>query len=206
MIMANMITLLRVLLSFMALLLANKSDSLNLIAMIIIAISLLLDAADGYLARYLKTSTLEGSIYDILADRIIENSFFIYFATMGLFNVWFAIVMIVRGLTIDAVRTLHATTGKTAFGETTFHKAKWAKFVTGSKLSRGLYNSLKLITFVFFTALLSPNNVLLNWMSWQLLQNCADIFLWLTLGLAILRAIPVIIEGTYSYQIERVEE
>jgi CDP-diacylglycerol---glycerol-3-phosphate 3-phosphatidyltransferase len=196
--MANGITLLRVILAFSALVIAKINTTTNLLAVILIIASLLLDAVDGFIARRLDTSDLRGSIYDILADRIIENIFFIYFAAMSLFSVWFAIIMVVRGFTIDAVRTINAYNGKTAFGETTFQREKWAKFFTCSRITRGLYNIAKMITFVCFASLLIPNRIFLATIPTSVLEKWSLGFLWITLILAILRAIPVILEGIFT--------
>jgi phosphatidylglycerophosphate synthase len=196
--MANGITLLRVIIAFIALVIAKINAMTNLLAVILIISALLLDAVDGFIARQLRTSNLEGSIYDILADRIIENIFFIYFAAMSLFSVWFAIIMVARGFTIDAVRTINAYHGKTAFGETTFQREKWAKFFTCSRLIRGLYNTAKMFTFVGFASLLIPNRIFLATISNRVLEKWLFGFLWLTIILAILRAIPVISEGIFK--------
>lgn len=193
--MANIITLTRVLLALIAILMLKSGPEENLIGTLLIIIALLLDAVDGYIARYFNKTSLSGGVYDILADRIIENLFFIYFASQTLFSIWIAFIFVIRGLSIDAVRSIFSFTDKTAFGSTTLHTANWAKFLTCSRISRGTYNALKLITFVLFAQLLEPSSYALSIASEGTLQALATLSLWLTLTIALLRAYPVIYEA-----------
>lgn len=193
--MANTITFLRVIIALIVLLIMQINPLTNLIAIFFIVISMLLDALDGFIARQLNITTLSGSIYDILADRIIENIFFIFFASMSLLNAWIAIIILIRGLTIDSIRTIFISTGKSAFGKNTLHTKKWAKTLTCSKLSRGLYNTFKMITFICFAALLVPQGYIFKFVSLNNIHLIASISVWLTVMLALLRAIPVVIEG-----------
>lgn len=192
--MANLITFFRVIIALFALCILRMGPSMNLIGVVLIIISMLLDALDGFVARHFNNSTLQGSIYDILADRIIENLFFVYFAVMSLFSVWVAVIIVIRGLIIDAIRTLHVSAGSTAFGETTLQKKKWAKFLTCSKLSRGSYNFFKMLTFVSYAAVLQPVGDVFSLFGISI-QYFANICLWITVTIALLRAIPVILEG-----------
>lgn len=194
--MANLITLIRVLMSFLAIIIVALGPLYNFIACILIIFAMLLDAVDGYIARMSNQVSLSGSVYDILADRIIENAFYIFFASQGLFSFWIAIVIMVRGLIIDAIRSLYAVKGKTAFGENTLHQLTWTKLLACSRLSRGAYNTFKLLTFVFFSQLLEPNAYVYHLIaSKKLVLLLAHTSLWLGLIIALLRALPVIYEG-----------
>lgn len=48
--------------------------------LVTIALIFILDAVDGYVARRSHTTSVFGAVFDIAADRIIENVFWIYFA------------------------------------------------------------------------------------------------------------------------------
>ncbi|MBA2654728.1 MAG: CDP-alcohol phosphatidyltransferase family protein [Gammaproteobacteria bacterium] len=189
---ANVVTLIRVIMALLVLLIVQINPLTNLIAIFLILILMSLDALDGFIARSLNASSLNGSIYDILADRIIENIFFIYFASNNLFSVWFALTLLIRGLIIDAVRTIYATTKTTPFS---WHKITWAKFFVNSRLSRGTYNSFKMITFICYAGLLMPQGYLFTLITHENMNHLAHLFLWLTVSMAILRTIPVIWEG-----------
>jgi phosphatidylglycerophosphate synthase len=195
--MANLITLLRVIIAFLSLYLLPLGPSLNLIGMIFITASMLLDILDGAVARYLKTTSLTGSVYDILGDRIIENTFFIYFASLSCFSVWFALIIMLRGLTMDAVRTIFASQGKMAFGKDTWHTRKWVKWLTGTRLSRGAYNAFKLLTFVSFAALLAPNSIVFHFLPLIKVEYVAHLSLWLTVILALIRCLPVLLDAWF---------
>src|SRR5262245_48806906 len=114
--MANSITILRVIIALIAITIIKINPFWNLIATMLTIIALLLDALDGYMARLLSTQSIKGGIYDILADRIIECLFFIFFASQFLFSPWIAIIMVVRGLLIDAIRSTFTIEHKSAFG------------------------------------------------------------------------------------------
>ena len=193
--MANTVTLFRVILALIVLFIIRINPYTNLIAIFLIILSMLLDIVDGALARRLNTSSLNGSIYDLLADRIIENIFFIYFASLSLFNVWFALVIMLRGLTIDAIRTLYTAKGKTAFGENTWHTNRWATALVCSKLSRGAYNTFKLLTFISFAAILEPEGYIFTLLNMKQLEIIAAIFLWATVSISLLRGIPVLLDA-----------
>lgn len=47
-----------------------------------------LDAVDGLVARKYNQTTKLGAILDTVADRIIENTFWIYFTVTGLTPFW----------------------------------------------------------------------------------------------------------------------
>lgn len=192
--MANTITLIRVLIALVAVAILKLSPLCNFLGTILILVCLSLDAVDGYVARYLNTATISGGIYDILADRIIENIFFIYFACQSLFGVWIAFIFLIRGLTIDAIRNIFSYSGKTAFGENTIHSNNWTKFLACSRFSRGSYNGLKIAVFTLFAALLQPHSYLSKVVSPDLLHFFGNIALGLCLLIAILRALPVIYE------------
>ncbi len=193
--MANTITLIRVLIALLAVAILKVNPFYNLLGTILILVSLSLDALDGYLARYSNTVTISGGVYDILADRIIENIFFIYFACQSLFSVWIAFIFLIRGLTIDAIRNIFSYSGKTAFGENTIHSSYWSKFLACSRFSRGSYNGLKIIVFTVFAALLQPQSYLSQVISIDALHFLGNTALWLCLLVSILRALPVIYEG-----------
>lgn len=193
--MANLITLFRVILAFISLYLLPLGPILNLIGVMLIITSMLLDIVDGIIARHLKTASITGSVYDILGDRIIENIFFIYFASHSCFNVWFALIIMLRGLTIDAVRTIFASQGKTAFGKASWHTRWWIKLLVSSKVSRGAYNTFKLLTFISYAILLAPDNPIFNFLSSIRVEYVAYLFLWSTLIFSLIRSLPVLLDA-----------
>ena len=181
----NSITTFRILLAVIAVCFLQLNKTFQLTAMILIPIVMILDLLDGVVARKTQTNTLFGSVYDIAADRFIEYLFFIFFATQSICSFWIVVIIIARGMSLDVIRSFALCRGKTAFGKTSMHQELWADFLTNSRFSRGLYNTLKTLSFFF--------------MAWQLYADLQSIWIqalvWLTVLWAILRAIPVFIEG-----------
>lgn len=89
---ANQITVIRPLLSFRVLLVLGRHPALDGLLCIVIVGIFALDALDGYLARKRKETSKIGEILDTLADRMIENTFWIYFTPTGQLPVWMPIV------------------------------------------------------------------------------------------------------------------
>ena len=67
-----------------------------------IAVIFALDAVDGYIARKRSETSKLGEVLDTLTDRIIENTFWVYFTATGQLPVWMPIVVMARGFITDA--------------------------------------------------------------------------------------------------------
>ena len=106
-----------------------------------------MDALDGWVARRTGQSSDMGALIDITGDRIVENVYWIYFATVGLVSAWVPIVVITRGFLTDTIRTLQFQDGKTPFGEKTMMRSNWSRFVVAGRFMRGLYGGAKLVAF-----------------------------------------------------------
>jgi len=186
---ANLITTTRVLLTALVLVFLNSSLHLQRIAIITIPMVMILDLFDGMAARKVGTLSINGSIYDILADRMIEFGFFAFFASHHICSLWAALIIIWRGLILDTIRSIALRQGETAFGESSFHKKAWSKLFTVSRFSRGTYNTLKTIAFTLMALQLSQ--------PYLHLAHIIQVLVWITVFWSILRAIPVIIGGIH---------
>jgi CDP-diacylglycerol--glycerol-3-phosphate 3-phosphatidyltransferase len=109
---ANNITFVRILLSFvaLALVLSGKIEML-LIAIILIAYSELTDMLDGYLARRDNCVTSLGKLLDPLSDSISRFIYFFAFGYMGLFPIWLVIILFVRDIIVAYIRTYMSLMG-----------------------------------------------------------------------------------------------
>lgn len=192
--MAHIITLLRVIIALITVHLLQDQTGYQLFAALLIVCCLSLDALDGYIARRYQIASLAGSVADIVADRIVENIFFIFFALTHLISIWIAFFMMIRGLITDAVRTLFSYSGKTAFGESTLHTTGWSKFIACSRWSRGGFNVSKLLTFTLYALLLDPRTMVFQWLSFQTIARLAHLALWTCVGFALLRTLAVMYE------------
>lgn len=120
-----------------------------LVATVLTLVVFVADALDGVVARARGEANALGAVIDIAGDRIVENAYWIVFANVGLISVWFPLIQITRSFTVDAVRALALSQGKTAFGETTMMQSKFGTWIAASRLNRGLYGSAKVVTFVW---------------------------------------------------------
>ena len=167
---ANAITLFRVLLTFGFILLFGRHGSIDIALTLTILLIFLLDALDGYIARKRNETSELGSVLDIAADRLIENIFWIYFTATGQIPVWMPITVMTRGVITDA---LQGKQGTLING--------WAHALTRSRLSRALYGASKMLTFMILasvTVFKNPN-----------LEIASNILSTLTVGFCLLRGL-----------------
>lgn len=197
----NLITLLRLALVFAVIALLGQNFYLNAAMFLLTAVVLWLDSLDGYLARKLKQTSDFGAIFDIVGDRIVENTYWIYFASMGIISIWVPIVVLARGFVTDAIRSAAFAKGKTPFGEKTMMNSKWAKFLVSSRFSRLFYGASKLVAFCFLVGLMTLKSAIIAF-NLPLSANIVDVFaisgnvlsIIVTL-MCLIRGIPVIWDG-----------
>jgi phosphatidylglycerophosphate synthase len=70
-------------------------------------------------------------------------------------SVWFPLIMLLRSFTVDALRSLALSKGKTAFGERTMMQSRLGVWLAASRLHRALYGGAKVVTFVWLLIQLS---------------------------------------------------
>lgn len=134
---ANTITLTRLPLTFAVITLFGRHRPLDIALIFSIVLIFLLDAVDGSVARRRNETSETGARLDTLADRIIENTFWIYFTTRGQLPVWMPITVMTRGVLTDTLQT--------SFG---VPESRWGHALTRSRISRGLYGTVKMLTFM----------------------------------------------------------
>jgi CDP-diacylglycerol--glycerol-3-phosphate 3-phosphatidyltransferase len=143
---ANAITLFRLFLTFLVIAIFRQHPYIDIACIVTIPIIFILDSVDGVVARKQNQTTKFGAVFDIAADRIVENVFWIYFAYIDLIHVWMPIAVVTRGLLTDGVRSIALTEGKTPFE---MMSAAWTQALTSSRFSRGLYGLTKTLAFLF---------------------------------------------------------
>ncbi len=126
-----------------------------LVAVVLTLIVIVGDAVDGVVARARGEANDAGAVVDIAGDRIVENVYWVVFAHIGLLSVWFPLVMLLRSFTVDALRSLALSRGKTAFGERTMMQSRLGIWLAASRLHRALYGGAKVVTFVWLLLQLS---------------------------------------------------
>ena len=205
----NQITVLRVLLAFLAVALfaAERSGigphpGLSLVALALTILAISLDAVDGYVARRKHLATPLGAQLDILGDRVIENLFLTYFAVSGLLSVWVPVVFFVRGTSTDFIRGLAAQEGREGFGRNGMLETWWGRALVASRASRAAYAVLKCVCFCYLGAQLAlGSGTLSGLVSWDLRAFIPEMIVFgqvlviLTVAFCLVRGLPVLWEG-----------
>lgn len=175
---ANMITLLRVLLTFSVIVLLKHLQTPNIVCIPTIAIIFGLDAVDGIVARKRNETSEFGARLDIIADRVIEMLFWVYFTTEAYLPLWIPFVVLTRGILTD---NLHQ--------HLTIQKKKWLFIFTRSLICRGSYGILKMVTFGYLATihLYAPENAVMR-------QTGMTLAI-LTVSFCILRGLPLMLSG-----------
>ena len=203
--MANLITIGRLLLLFVAIaLIYTRSYLAVVLAIVLIMIVFISDSLDGFVARRQGSASEFGAVLDIAGDRVVENALWIVFAQLGLISVWAPIVVMTRGFLVDAMRSVtYAAVGKSAFGENSMMRTALTRFLTASRFMRGLYGVAKAIGFIFLTglfgsSLISAEGSLLSALYANGVWRVAGwSTVYLALALTIIRGVPVLIDAMY---------
>ena len=204
--MANLLTILRMILAVISIefIFSGRPD-LVIASIFLTLIVIILDGLDGVVARALNEQSKFGSVFDILGDRVVENLYWIAFAIIGWVGVWVPMVVVARGILTDGLRSIALAQGFTAFGSSTMMQNKFFHFLTASRFSRALYGFAKTVVFIMLIVANVPNMEYFNGMTVDsflfytdiqpYLIKIADILVYVTVAMCIIRGIPVIIES-----------
>lgn len=204
--MANALTAARVLLIFVVIAVWSRdrvvaNPWLDVAMVPLLAWAIFMDALDGWAARRFNEVSQAGAIFDIAGDRIVELALWTFFAirrdATGAHFVpyWVPIVIITRTVLTDMIRSVAFGEGKSAFGTDGMQSSRWARELTASRWSRGLYGALKAISFCALGLLLAWPHLRSGLAPGVLARRAVDGVVYLTVTFAVLRAIPVFWEG-----------
>jgi CDP-diacylglycerol--glycerol-3-phosphate 3-phosphatidyltransferase len=189
---ANAVVLTRVLLAFAVMALLYRGRHLYLGACALTVTAIWMDGLDGWVARRWGEVSRFGAVLDILADRVVELTYWIGFAALGWVPVWVPLVVAVRGLLVDGARALALERGLTAFGPTTMMTTRVGRTLVSSRASRNLYGAAKLLAFSLLI-LASAAGVAPTLRAAA--ASLAAVSVYLAVGLCVLRGIPVLLEA-----------
>lgn len=199
---ANLITLVRLLLVFVAVALFNINFYANAAMFVLTILIIAMDWADGYVARKRGTASDFGALFDIAGDRIVENVLWIYFAIVRLVPFWVPIVVLTRGFVTDLLRSMaFATKGKTPFGKKTMMDSGWARAIVSSRVSRGIYAFSKVVAFCYLAAILTLKSAIsefslpIHGTVLNIILIIGSVIVYITIGMCIIRGIPVVWDG-----------
>lgn len=168
---ANHITLIRVLLTLGILCVFGHHRILDLAVLAILPVIFVLDALDGYLARKRNEVSRLGECLDTLADRMIENTFWIYFTSTGQLPVWMPIAVMLRGFLTDALQRMHG-----------YPTNGWTHALTRSRLSRAVSGITKLLGFTSLAGAMVFTN--------SNLETASLVLASIAVGVCLLRGLP----------------
>lgn len=196
--MANLITLSRFPLLFLYLALMYFGGETALLWNVpFIILIFYLDTLDGWVARKRNETSLIGSVFDIATDRTLEYVLWVVYAHLGLISVLVPIIVLIRGTSVDAVRSIGMKKGVSAFEQI---QSPVNRFLVRSRFMRGLYGTVKAAAAALLTlsyALLSMGS---EWSS--LIYQIALVFTWISVFVCVIRGVPVLIEGIKSITLE----
>ncbi|MCK4489995.1 MAG: CDP-alcohol phosphatidyltransferase family protein [Anaerolineales bacterium] len=199
--MANLITLSRFPLFFLYLALmyfGGETAHLWNVPFIILIFSL--DTLDGWVARRRNEASLLGSVFDIATDRTLEYVLWVVYAHLGLISVLVPIIVLIRGTSVDAVRSIGMKKGVSAFEQL---QSPINRFLVRSRFMRAMYGTVKAAAAALLTLsyALPPDGS--GWTS--LIYQGAMAFTWISVIVCVVRGVPVLIEGIKSISSEQFE-
>lgn len=189
---ANLITLARLplLVILLAILLYTVTWGWQLLGLGLLGLLFLMDWIDGLVARRRRETSDLGAILDIALDRTVENVLWIAFLTLGLITFWVPVIFLVRSFVVDGVRGFASARGKAGF---TMMHTPWGRFLVASRFMRAFYGLAKGVTFgalwLTHALVLQDPRYLAALAPWY--QG----LVWLTVGLCVVRGLPVLLDG-----------
>jgi CDP-diacylglycerol--glycerol-3-phosphate 3-phosphatidyltransferase len=193
--MANLVTFCRLLLLFVLVgMIYWAPPAWQLWNLPLLVLIMLMDALDGFVARAFGESSLFGATFDIAVDRVVETVLWVVLGHIGLVPIWAAIVFILRGNIVDAIRNSAAASEGVAPFE--MMRSPVGRFLVGGRFMRGFYNTVKMATFGL-ALLLQPLPMLYPGF-WAEAGGPAGVILtvlvWISVALCLVRGAPVVIE------------
>ena len=189
---ANAITVYRLLLTFIVLAIFGTNTYISIACIVTILIIFIMDTVDGIVARKKNQTSTFGAVFDIVADRIVENVFWIYFAHIDLVPLWMPIVVVTRGLLTDGVRSIALTEGKAPFEMMTI---PWARALTSSRISRSVYGVAKMVAFLLLPTVYVLQDTYPNQPITDYSSLVSMIIAYIAVVMCLIRGIPVLIDG-----------
>lgn len=205
--MANLITAGRIALLFVAVaLLYSDAYVLIFLSGILIALVILADGLDGWVARRREATSELGAVLDIAGDRVVENVLWVVFAHLHIIPVWVPLVVITRSFSVDVVRAAMLSRGMTPFGDATMMRSAFTKFLTSGRFSRAYYGWSKGFAFVLLAWMqaweLAPDRFLGAAYDLTAFRAIVWFIVYSSVVICIVRGIPVLYDAMYYFREE----
>jgi CDP-diacylglycerol--glycerol-3-phosphate 3-phosphatidyltransferase len=197
--MANLITLSRFPLLFLYLaLMYSDSETAHLWSVPLIILIFSLDTLDGWVARKRNEASLLGSVIDIATDRTLEYVLWVVYAHLHLISVLVPIIVLIRGTSVDAVRSIGMKEGVSAFEQL---QSPLNRFLVRSRFMRAMYGTVKAAAAGFLTLSYALPSTGSGCTYWIYLAGMA--FTWISVIVCVVRGVPVLSEGIKSIRSEQ---
>lgn len=191
--MANLVTLIRILLLFLFILWVYLLPAVWQLANgVWLGLIFILDAVDGAVARRRGENSVFGAVFDITADRVIENVLWLVLVDLNWVPVWVAIVFMTRSFLVDSLRSQQP--GVAPFD---IMHSRLGRFLVKGQVMRFSYALVKFMTFAWLFMLIPVQavypavwNAQHGW-----LLAVADGLVYLTVSLCLMRGLPVVAES-----------
>jgi len=192
--MANLITLSRLLLLFILVgLLYHNAVYAQIIAFFLLILIFVMDGLDGWVARRRGESSLFGAIFDIAADRVVENVLWVVLADLDRVPIAVALIFLVRGLLVDSIRAAGASQQQRPFDMVAGPLGQW---LIAGRFMRIFYAVVKAVAFCWLLLLPIIAGLLPGfWAAWQTaLENVGSGLVWFAVIVCLARGLPVVLE------------
>jgi CDP-diacylglycerol--glycerol-3-phosphate 3-phosphatidyltransferase len=192
--MANLITLGRLVLLFVLVgLTYSHSLVAQIIAFFLLILIFIMDGLDGWVARRRGEASLFGSLFDIAADRVVENVLWVVLAHQHRVPIWVALVFLVRGLLVDSIRATGAAERQRPFD---MARSTLSRFLIAGRFMRIFYAVVKAVAFSWLLLLpIIAHLVPGPWNAWRgVLETIAMGLILMAVSLCVARGLPVVVE------------
>ncbi len=204
--MANLITLIRVVLIFVVVGVWARRTMIELWWIDLLMVALLawvifMDALDGWVARRYHEDSDAGALFDIAGDRIVELVIWVFFAIRRgpegdpYVAYWVPLVIITRTVVTDLIRSVAFQKGKTPFGRKTMQESALGRQLVASRWSRATYGGLKAVAFCALGIVFALDRMHATGEWVGAMRLTTDILVYSTAIFCVVRAIPVIWDG-----------
>ena len=154
-----------------------------------------MDTLNGWVARKLGEASLLGSVLDIATDRTLEYVLWVVYAQLGLISILVPIIVIIRGTSVDAIRSVGMKSGLSPFDQI---QSPINKFLVSSRFMRAFYGTVKGAAAALLTLAFALESALPTW--FNLVHTTGLIFTWISVLVCVLRGVPVLIDGFRKIQ------
>ncbi len=181
---ANIITFSRLLLTFIVIAAFGWARLVDIALIFTIVGIFTLDALDGYIARKRNETTTFGEVLDTFVDRIIENTFWIYFTVVGPLSLWMPIAVMARGFLTDSLQRFCG-----------YPQKGWTYALTRSRVSRAMSGITKMLAFTSLASVSVFNH--------DALEAVSLILATLAVGFCLLRGFPFLFIASSRLQLNK---